>query len=81
MLGLHAFTDLFYDGVVDGWQDLRRAERSHFKRVVGDLLAYSVMRADSVICVSPALEEHLRQRFAGYPLPPIETIANTLLAR
>ena len=81
VLGLHAFTDLFYDGVVDGWQDLRRAERSHFKRVVGDLLAYSVMRADSVICVSPALEEHLRQRFAGYPLPPIETIANTLLAR
>jgi hypothetical protein len=79
VLGMHSFTDLFYDGIVDGWQNVRRVEREHFKRVIHHLLAYSVINADLVICVSSALEQHVRARFADYPLPPIRTIPNTLL--
>jgi hypothetical protein len=79
VLGIHSFTDLFYDGIVDAWRNIRRDEREHFKRVIHHLLAYSVINADLLICVSSALERHVRARFADYPLPPIRTIPNTLL--
>ncbi len=79
VLGLHAFTDELYAHAIDEWRDVSRHEQQHFVRVVRHLLAYSVIKADRVICVSTALEEHLRTRFADYPLPPIITIPNSVL--
>jgi hypothetical protein len=79
VLGLHSFSDVFYEETIAAWPDVGAGEREHFIRVVHDLLAYTLITADLVICVSAALEQHVRTRFAGVPLPPITTIPNALL--
>jgi GT2 family glycosyltransferase len=81
VLGMHSFTDLHYDTTIREWSNVDEHERQHFQRVVGNLLAYSVIKADLVICVSAGLEQHLRTRFADDQLPRIITIPNTLRTR